>query len=304
MTLEKISEYIKDIEAIAQYERVKQERDAAIIREKILGGELSRTKEELNNEIRTLTSQNQALNEAILDKEDEILALHKSLEDKDKEFARKNKVIEQAGIESANHKVRINELESLKVVAEGKTISEVEKAIIMAKDEEIDKRAQQKSLEIMQNWRTNDKQREVETEALLELDVIFGLLAGQARYLPSGLSGSNLPNMVNQAIRREVDSRQWLQWLKTNVEPKAKYLENKIEQNVFALLRGPWTIICDKCGAKGDFEFAQEHVEQLIGQRFIMVECPNPDCKGLVFRHQIRITLLDLINVYLHAPGK
>ncbi|MCJ7506317.1 hypothetical protein MUP05_07625, partial [Candidatus Bathyarchaeota archaeon] len=165
-------------------------------------------------------------------------------------------------------------------------------------------RAQQKSLAIIETWRTNEKQKEVEAEALLQLDVVLGLLAGQSRYIPPGLNRSSLPNMAQQALSKEVDRRQWPQWFSTVVEPRIKDLENRIGQNVFLLLKGPWPIKCGVCGSEADCELDTVWIGNLVKNGFVRVPCVNPNCRnhGPIFA--VNKKLAELIDDFLTKSSR
>jgi len=68
---------------------------------------------------------------------------------------------------------------------------------------------------------------------------------------------------------------------------------------VFTLLRGPWTITCDKCGTRFQLQLTVEGVENLVRYGEIVAECVNPNCIDWFWRHKIRITLRDLISAYI-----
>lgn len=302
MTLEEIGRHIKDIEAITQYKRVMKERDDAINREREVEEELSKSKKESNQRIGALTSQNEGLNNTLRCTKEELQTSNNLIKDKENELKAKNQTIDQIHLESKNQLNKIKELEELNVLAQGMTLSEVEKAVLKATDEEIDRRAQQKSLIIAQNWRTNDKPKEVEAQALVQLEVILGLLAGQTRSIPPSLSGSNLPNMVLHALQREIDSRLWPQWYRTTVEPRVKELEDKIQQNVFTVLKGPWPVKCSVCDTEADCELDDPDVENLIKYGLTRVQCPNPNCRNHGPFFAIRKRLTELINDHVTKP--
>jgi hypothetical protein len=298
MTLVRIAQHVRDLEAITRYEPVLQERDEALSRQKTFAEELSRTRIEYDDKVRKLTSQNKALGSTIQDKENKIGSLSKSLEDKDKELKATQQVIINTTAQSTIQANRIRELESLKVMADGKTLGDVEQATIKAREQEIERRAQQKAGMTVQSWRTTQKQGEVEDEAIRQLGLVLDLMDGHRTTLPVTL----LPLKVRHVLDREIERRQWPLWLEKNVEPKAADLEAKFNQNVFTALKGAWQWTCDKCNAPFEVEFTTENVELLLQSGSIRVLCLNPNCNDLFGRHSIKMTLRDLIYYRLTAP--
>jgi len=92
----------------------------------------------------------------------------------------------------------------------------------------------------------------------------------------------------------ELKREEWPRWCSQNVEPRLWYLESKIGENALKQLVGPWNIACDKCGTVQTVSL-ENHTGNLLNLGYTEVECGNPECKGLVFRHKIRVSLHELI---------
>jgi len=92
------------------------------------------------------------------------------------------------------------------------------------------------------------------------------------------------------ALKRE----EWPKWCSENVGPRLRDLESKIEENALKQLVGPWNITCDKCGTVQTVSL-ENHTGNLLNLRYTEVKCGNPECKGLVFRHNIGVTLRELV---------
>jgi hypothetical protein len=110
---------------------------------------------------------------------------------------------------------------------------------------------------------------------------------------------SDLPNKVVKAIRRDVDSRQWPIALKSYIDPRVKSLEEKLDQNVFAALKGPWTIRCNLCGSEADYELDTYCIESLLINRAIHVNCANPGCWNHGPILAVGIKLSELLTAHL-----
>jgi len=84
------------------------------------------------------------------------------------------------------------------------------------------------------------------------------------------------------------------------VEPKARELKAKIFTNPLKLLKGPWTISCDKCATKQTVEFTPRGIESLLRYGFEVVECQNPNYKDFLWKHNIIFVLSNIISTFIH----
>lgn len=90
----------------------------------------------------------------------------------------------------------------------------------------------------------------------------------------------------------ELTSTEWPAWYQTSVEPKILDLENRIDANVFQLLRGPWVFTCNQCGTRAEDEFTAGEIERLLKTGQIKVACANPECG----RHTFQVFLHELVE--------
>jgi len=223
--------------------------------------------------------------------------------------------------EASNLNARITELESLKVTAEGRSLKEAEEAFLTAKDEEIQKVAEERFNFVKAGWEQDKKPTEVLNAAcnLLERSLKSGLWIKE-------LAEKGVPEAVIKMVANEVNSRidqefirrveeesdkraltklsqlkniEWPNWLRMHVEPTSRKLESKIVTNSLKLLEGPWTITCDKCMSQQNVGFNVEGVSQLLRNRYTYIECVNPNCRDFIGRHKIKVELEKLIYYYL-----
>ena len=103
---------------------------------------------------------------------------------------------------------------------------------------------------------------------------------------------------LDQSIRIE-----WPTWYTTTVKPKIEQLEASAYTNALNFLKGPWTVICDKCGQSFRIDLTAENLGHLLSLRYIEVECRNPDCTDsfwlFTFRHKIKLSLKNLIEAQI-----
>jgi len=295
MSLEKSDQYIRELEAIKYYDKVKKERDEA----------LSRIKE--------LEEENDGLEKKLEEKEKEARDLKGALEGMNKE-------LQETKLEINKLKSKINELENLKVTVEGKTLIEAKNAFLVAMDDEIEKRAHARFNSMKSKWEKVEKQKEVFKTATKLLKQVIekpDLLPKELIELSKKVKeiiNSEVEKRLNSEFQRRVQEEsdrkasaqlkqmmeiEWPKWYKMNIEPKIIELERKINENVIFLLRGPWLITCDKCGMKQAVELTPERMEILLRNGYVLIECQNPNCIDLIWRHKINISLRDLISYYL-----
>lgn len=313
MSLEKIDQYIKELEAVKSYDAVKRERDEAL-----------RKISELSGKLQKVMDEKREAEKRISEMEGELKKLREELKAKDEE-------LQKSRIEINMLRDRVEKLENLKVTVEGKTLVEAEKAVMEAEEEEIKKRAKELFNSMKAGWEETEKPREVSSEAVKLLKhIVEGLSKPGPHLFLKEVAEAGIPEKVKEILDREVERRinvefmrrveeeserkaleklkhlkevEWPKWFRANVEPRVRELENKIYSNVFKLLRGPWTITCDRCGSKRRVEFTPQGVKELLRNGYIYVECTNPECMDLLFilpvRHKIRVELKNLISYYV-----
>ncbi|MCP8311499.1 MAG: hypothetical protein L6M37_00915 [Candidatus Methylarchaceae archaeon HK02M1] len=313
--MERIDEYIKDLEAIKYHDQVKKERDDALSRI----DELLDTNSNLETKVKKLSKKNEDLVANVSD-------LEKAVEVKDKEIDKLKHI--SKGLEN-----RVEELEKLKVVSEGKTLREAEKAFLKAFDKEVKIRGDKTFKSMKDKWERSEKPKEVRNDAIKWLNQVIENRGKPGRRLVlKQLKDVGLPEKVEEVISSEINrglnaefmrrvedessrkafemldqmaSNEWPIWFRENVEPKIKELENSFITYALSRLAGPWTIICDRCGSKRSVEFAADEIQMILKHRHAIVECVNPNCTNFIGRHRIRIELKELISNYItsgYAP--
>jgi DNA repair exonuclease SbcCD ATPase subunit len=309
MSLEKIDQYIRELEAIKYYGKVKKERDEALSRIK----ELEKSLEEKGE-----------LKKKLEEKEKEVRDLKGALEGMNKE-------LQETKLEINKLKSKINELENLKVTVEGKTLIEAKNAFLVAMNDEIEKRAHARFNSMKSEWEKAEKQKEIfktatellkqviEKPDLLPKELIE--LSKKVKEIINSEVEKRLNSEFHRRVQEELDRKassqlkqmmeiEWPKWYEINIEPKVIELERKINANVMSLLRGPWLITCDKCGMKQAVELTPERMEILLRPErmeillrngYVLIECQNPNCTDLLWRHKINIPLRDLISYLMRS---
>jgi len=315
--IEKIDKYIRELKAIKYYDKIKEERDRALQKVEELKTEISNHTAKLKE----LSTEAKGLKEKLSGKEKEVEGLRGALKANEEEA-------QKVGLEVNALKNRVRELEELKATVEGKTLREAEEAVLRAKDEEIKKRAEELFNTMKTKWAKSEKPKEVLNESIKWLEhVIENLNKPGPRHFLKQLADVNLPDKIEKLICSEVNRRldaeflrrveekseqealeklellksvEWPNWLRANVEPRVKELEGRINTNAVRLLKGPWNITCDKCGTLRSVELTPKEIEDLLGRKYLWIECINPNCMDFLRgRHKIRVSLSQLVSFHI-----
>jgi chromosome segregation ATPase len=318
MSLEKIDEYIRELEAIKNYDRVKAERDSLLARVKELEASLSSEREKVEE-----------LHQIIKSLEEQVRVKSGEIESLKSELAAKDERIKSLEEDLNNLSSRLKELEEFRAIVEGKTLGEAREAFMKAMEDEIEKRAQERFSKFKSEWEEKDKPREVSSKAITLLRRIIEQLGKpEPCSLPEGVKESGLLEKIEEILSSEVKRRidaeflrrveeessrkalekleklksiEWPNWYKVNIEPRILQLESQIRSNIMGLLRGEWIVKCDKCGTQFRITLTTEVLETLLRSGSISVECPNTNCVDfylfIPFRHKIELTLRRLIEV-------
>ncbi len=309
MSLENIEQYIKEVEAIKNYDRVKREKQVLEGRVKRLEDEVSRCKESLENE--------KLIKEEHREEVEEKTTQLKQLEKKINELS--------SDVLSLKETVRI-------VGDERLSTTELRERIAKVKAEEIKNEAERLLGEFKSEWEKNLKTKEVLTETLKQLEHIVKTLSKpKPHYLSQEMWDSGIPEKVEKILNSEVNKRiddefmrriedksdkkalekleilktnEWPRWYNSNIEPKVARLEGLIRDNSLKMLKGPWTITCDKCGLKfGDIELTSEGIGDIIRTGNVEIECQNPNCTDSsllsTWKHKVKVSLNNLIATYV-----
>lgn len=317
MSFEKIDQYVKELEAIKYYDKIKAENIALITKVKELETKLLSEKKKLEE----LLKINKDLEEQIKLKDNEVKALRNELRIKEEKI----KELEE---ELKHLKSRVRELEELKILTEGKTLKEAEEYFLKVKENEIKILAKDLFNKFKSEWERKDKPKEVMNEAIKLLNHILEQLSkSRPPPIPKEVIDTGLLEKVREILNSEVEKRinaeflrrveevsehkalekleklksiEWPNWYKSVVEPRILQLESKLQSNIIKTLKGPWLITCDKCRTIFQVELTTNEVEDLLRTGDVMTECPNPNCVDTILfitsKHKIRITLRDLIE--------
>jgi hypothetical protein len=319
---ERIDEYIKELEAIKYYDKVKAENESLKIKVKELEEELKHEKSKVNELIQAKSSLEDKLNAKI----NEVESLSNELKVRDEEIIRLNSKVKEL---SSNIKV----LEDLKVTVEGKTMKDTVRSILRAKDKKIEEYAIKMFNEWKEEWEKNDKPKEVLEKAIFLLNHTIDQLNNNnnnKELLLKEVVDAGLDKKVKEIIDSEIERRMDAEftkrveeesnrkanekleelkeielpiWYNTYVEPRIMQLEAKIKDNALKALEGPWNITCDRCKTKLSVKINAYSIEYLLSKGYIEIECVNPNCLDISLfsnsRHKITVNLRNIIQLYL-----
>lgn len=275
--IHEIDTQLKEIHAINNYGKVKDERD---LLEKKLNHALILHKE-TSDEIKKLTEGMKGYSETLEQlsrAEEEIAKLRRRIGEleqlkfilPEEEGSNKTNNINSRGAATTDDKPGT------------KKLLEVEKMFLNSKEEEIKKRAAELFNSKKEEWERTEKPRLVSEAAAQALKQMIDTLSSNdvkssirsPATSPSASSSIILPvelqerlNSIIQAeVQRRVDSG--------FIEPKAEELRRMITDNVFAFLQGPWEVPCRICrGTHFGMWLSLEEVSSILQSGELVLEC-------------------------------
>jgi hypothetical protein len=316
--IHEIDTQLKEIDAIKDYDNVKNERD--LLKEK-LNDALEHLNEASEN-IRKLTEGMKGYIETLEQlsrAEEEIAKLRRRIGELEQ---LKFILPEEEGSNKTNNIINSGGAATTDDKLGTKKLLEVEKMFLNSKEEEIKKRTAELFNSKRQEWERTEKPRLVSEAAAQALQQMIDTLSSNdvkssirsPATSPSASSPIILPvelqerlNSIIQAeVQRRVDSG--------FIEPKAEQLRQMISANVFAALQGPWDVPCRICrGMHTGMWLSYEEVASLIHDGDLVLECvenyniirPVTDIHdkviGLLSQRRFELRLADLISLKLSS---
>jgi hypothetical protein len=362
--LEEIDLQFKHIEAIKYYDAVKKERDEVKNERDGLEGKFA----EASNTIRWY--------------KDNTLRLEQQVQKLKEE-------VEKAARDNHQLRSRVEELERLKITVFGENrpsdmdagssssgdreenvtteeappqpravnLAKVQRLFLKAKEEEINRRAEEHFNSIKQKWQRNEKPKLVSDAAAQSLRTVVehivsqGMQAttGKPLLLPPSSSSpassspdqpppslppvpeelySKVRSILESGVKKKLDFEferrveaeaqnraeekleylsvvEWPNFYNQTILPLANELEQRIDNNVFNFLTGPWNIICKICGATHQSRMlSPEEVESLISNRTLELQCYRTYLRSQInwvdnifgIAHSFKIALIELVQ--------
>ncbi len=288
MSMETIEKYIRELEAIKNYDKVVKERDELSRKVAALEAGLKSTSQELAGykelKVRLVDGGETSLDEA---RRDFLTAMDTEIERRGGERFEALKREHEGEMPRLVYKRLV---EILKAPARPGEIA----AIIRA---EVEKRVNG-ILYHSQNWPDRFKQY---YQKELEAGIKSGLDSEFERRVEEGAE--------TRARERlgELVSAAWPGWFSANIEPRITELEREINENTLQLLKGPWIFTCDQCCATFSDELTAFGVEELLTKGQVQIECIDPACEDRSWfsshRHRFQVSLHDLVEVYIRRES-
>jgi|GEM_PF-1879751 len=312
MNLERLERYIRELEAIKFYPQVKEERNRLLAE----NSELKKKVQELEEKKKKLASELEKLGEEVAKLREERERALKELETL-KQVRLRSQDGRELGLEEAREEfLRDMEAEVQRRVEEGcrAALSEFE--------------AQKPKLvyeELLRLLASPSPPPEIKERIEAEVNRrVEGILRERERWpdwfkkLYSEEVQKGVKEGLDEEFRRRAEERaeqlarerlqrlvaeEWPRWYRENVEPGLRRLEEEIRKNALALLVGPWTVPCDKCGTRLQVSL-EDQIGSLLSRGYAYVPCSNPGCRDLrILRHAVRIQLRDLVLARLSLPS-
>ena len=311
MSLDKIDQYIRELEAIKNYDKVKAEN------------------ERLSAEVRRLREENERLRNEVSARRSEVELLRRELSAKEEEVQKLRREVEVLSSKA-------RELEELRALADGRSLREALELFLKAKEEEIGRRAKELFEKLRSEWESREKPKEVFEEALKILKAVIDAARPGLKLVPVEVAEAGLVEKVVKLLNDEVERRldeefrrrveeeserksleklerlksvEWPRWFSSwyreRVEPQISRLESEMRRNAVKALRGPWNLNrrCDRCGTPlpSPITLTDLGIEELLRSGGVGIECQNPNCLDYFLilptgRHRVSIALRELIE--------
>jgi hypothetical protein len=312
--IHEIDTQLKEIHAINNYGKVKDERDLlekklnhVLILHKETSDEIKKLTEGMKGYIETLDKLSRA--------EEEIAKLRQRIGELEQlkfilpeEGSNKTNNINSGGAATTDDKPGT------------KKLLEVEKMFLNSKEEEIKKRAAELFNSKREGWEKTEKPRLVSEAAAQALQQMIEKLSRRnddRSSTPSPATSPSTPILprelqerLNSIIQVEVQRRVESGF----IEPKAEELRQEISDNVFAFLQGPWDVPCRICrGMHTGMWLSYGEIASLVRDDDLVLECvenhnlirPVTDLSdkviGLLSQRRFKLTLADLISLKLSS---
>jgi len=282
--VENIERYIRELKAIKNYDKVIRERDELSWKVAALGTRLKSTSQELavykELKVRFVDGGQTSLDEA---RQDFLMAMDAEIE------RRSGERFEELKREYEGEMPQLV-YQRLVDIVKGRLWPQEIAAVVSTEAEKKVKWILYHS----DNWPDRFKEyyrKEVEAGIKSGLDSEFGRRVEESAEVKAR---QRLGELVNTA---------WPAWFNKNVHPRISELEGRANENALQLLKGPWTLTCDRCGTKSSTELTAFGVEELLRKGKVQVECDNPACQDRFFlstsRHRFGVSLYDLVEAYI-----
>lgn len=276
MSLEKVSDYLDKMKAVAHYDKVVEERDM-LVRQLEDGRERDRDElDQLEKKISQLESLRVKYSESTFTLEE----FDMLVEDRFRKW--KEDVMEEA-VESRWEREGPRRLmqmlrAELQVYPEG---------CFPQLRERLDSAALKKRDELLSNrhswpkWFRDRYRIEVQQGIQLGIDEAFNTRVE-----------FNANERLQQLIQVE-----WPRFVEENITPFCRNsLKSQLTNMVYTFI-----VICEKCGTTREVTLTPDNLAELIKKPSITTDCRNPRCMDFLWRHRILITLGMVIDVIIRS---
>ncbi len=226
----------------------------------------------------------------------------------------------------------LGHLANLKSNWEGKTLTEVIVFEQKEREEEIARRSEERLRVIKDGWEKNEKPVQVREEAISALRRILAVLQTPGPHYstdggPEGEIAETVTDLLDSRIKQkaEIDflsrgkelaermtksmfdlrkKEVWSKYVEERMGSSLQELQTQIITTFAKFIEREFIVSCDKCGTENAFNLTSDGVEELIRRGYTSFRCANETCRDLFGRHDIRVSLRDLIKARLHLADQ
>ncbi len=311
MSFDEVKDELRDLEALKNYERVKEDLDKCM-----------ENNRNMLEQLETQKKENSEREFGLLSRNVEIRDFKLSIETLERQLKACEERAGNLNTEKEKLRVRVDCLGKLKATVEGKTLSDVEAATIKAQDAEIERRASDRLKTLTTKWETEEKPKQLREAAVQVLREILGsILRSVGGIFKQDVAKAGLPGLLTEVLENEVKKRmndeikqrieseaekmsnavvaqlvteEWPRFLQAKVEPMVQQIISELRADLPRFLAEPMIMACNNCGNEWRNVFHPKGIDELIRRAETTVTCPNESC-----RLQVRMKLSDWIKGHL-----
>jgi hypothetical protein len=314
MSFEALERDIRELEAVKYYDVLKKQLEKAV-----------------SDNVTVAASANDCASKLEEERgKEETLRKEKESSDSAREAAEQD--LKNAREEIAALTEELGNLKNLRSNWDGKTLTEVIAFEQKEREDEIARRSEERLMAIKGGWEKNEKPAEVREEAISTLRrILTALQTPGPLHSPHGGAEAEIAKIVadllDSRVKKEaeleflhrgkeladrmaksmVDAKKkevWSKYVEERVGPKLRELQAQIVTTFAMFIEGEFIVSCDKCRTEQSIKLTSTGVEQLIRLGYTSFRCSNEACRDTFGRHNISVSLQNLIKARLQLADE
>ncbi len=314
MNIEETEQAIRELDAVKNFAEQKEQLERAL-------REIGELAEELKN-----------CSTKLEDEKTRSEALQKERERCDEVTKAQQKELKNERQKTSDLTAKLEDLHNLRSIWEGKTLIEVIAFEQKAREDEITRRSKEQLGVIRDAWEKDEKPIQVQDAAMSALRRILddfdapgphhfadGGPEGELAKTVAKLLGSKIKakaetdflskgkELAERMTRDMFDQRKkgvWSRYAEERLGPNLRELQAQIIISFAKFIEGEFIVSCDNCETANALRLTSDGVVEIIRRGSTLVPCANEACRDMFGRHNIRVSLRDLVKARLHLADE